>query len=401
MGGTQNSQNIQNTPKADPIADGAETGRDAIRAHDNKPENMTAIGADRAAANTTTSHTGTQPKQCVEDLADCTRDDIHFQRRVVGLNYDGDVTIQDILAGCSSTGYQATNLSYAIDEVIRMRQSRAKVYFGCTSNMVSSGLREAICYMARHRHFEVFVCTGGGIEEDLIKCLDDTYVADFNLDGKELRENGWNRIGNLAIHNDNYCKFERWFNSAMDELLSGHTAEYPHPSEYTVDDPLTTTPSQFIRYLGRRIDDERSILYWCYKQGISVYSPAITDGSIGDMLTFYRRRGAFRLDIVEDIYNINTECLTGRENGAIILGCGLIKHHILNANLFNNGLEYCVLINTASEYDGSDAGASLNEACSWGKVKPGRGCVKVHGDASIIFPLLICGAYKSSHGSRL
>ena len=40
---------------------------------------------------------------------------------------------------------------------------------------------------------DVIVTTAGGIEEDLIKCLGDTYLGDFALPGKELREQGINR----------------------------------------------------------------------------------------------------------------------------------------------------------------------------------------------------------------
>lgn len=44
--------------------------------------------------------------------------------------------------------------------------------------------------------------------------------------------------------------------------------------------------------------------------------------------------------------------------GAVILGGGLIKHHICNANLMRNGADYAVYVNTANEWDGSDAGRS-------------------------------------------
>lgn len=42
--------------------------------------------------------------------------------------------------------------------------------------------------------------TAGGIEEDLIKCLAHTYLGDFNLSGKELRQRGINR---LTVHSMN------------------------------------------------------------------------------------------------------------------------------------------------------------------------------------------------------
>ena len=61
--------------------------------------------------------------------------------------------------------------------------------------------------------------TAGGIEEDIIKCLAPTLVGDFNLDGEFLRANGINRIGNLLVPNDNYCKFENWLTPILDEML--------------------------------------------------------------------------------------------------------------------------------------------------------------------------------------
>ena len=54
---------------------------------------------------------------------------------------------------------------------------------------------------------DVLVTTAGGVEEDIIKCLAQTYLGDFALDGRELRRKGLNRIGNLVVPNENYCKY--------------------------------------------------------------------------------------------------------------------------------------------------------------------------------------------------
>lgn len=61
--------------------------------------------------------------------------------------------------------------------------------------------------------------TAGGVEEDFIKCLAPTYVGDFYLDGKTLRDRGINRIGNLLVPNDNYCLFEDWVTPILDQML--------------------------------------------------------------------------------------------------------------------------------------------------------------------------------------
>ncbi|KAF6162608.1 hypothetical protein GIB67_003154, partial [Kingdonia uniflora] len=53
-----------------------------------------------------------------------------------------------------------------------------------------------------------------------------------------------------------------------------------------------------------------------------------------------------------------------KKMGMIILGGGLPKHHIYNANMFCNGADYAVFINTAQEFDGSDSDACPDEAVS-------------------------------------
>ena len=55
------------------------------------------------------------------------------------------------------------------------------------------------------------VTTCGGIEEDIMKLLADHYIGDFALDGKKLREQGLNRIGNLIVPNNNYSLLEACF----------------------------------------------------------------------------------------------------------------------------------------------------------------------------------------------
>ncbi|KAJ0798099.1 Deoxyhypusine synthase [Helianthus annuus] len=83
-----------------------------------------------------------------------------------------------------------------------------------------------------------------------------------------------------------------------------------------------------------------------------------------------------------------------RKTGMIILGGGLPKHHICNANMMRNGADYAVFINyTAQEFDGSDSGARPDEAVSWGKIRASAKSVKVHCDATVAFPLLVAETF--------
>lgn len=133
-------------------------------------------------------------------------------------------------------------------------QTRCNIFLGYTSNLISSGLREVILHLVKHKHVAAIVTTAGGIEEDFIKCLGKTYLADFNMDGAELRKKGMNRIGNLIVPNDNYCKFEDWLTPILDAMLTEQK-----------ESRQVWTPSSFIRRLGKEINSEESVYYWAYK----------------------------------------------------------------------------------------------------------------------------------------
>jgi len=251
---------------------------------------------------------------------------------------------------------------------------KTTIFLGFTSNLISSGLRETLRWLVEHKHVSVIVTTAGGVEEDFIKCLAQTYLGSFTTSDAALREQGMNRIGNLVVPNSNYCDFEDWVIPILNAMLEEQEASK------ATEEPIYWTPSKVIARLGKEINDERSVYYWAYKNDIPVFCPALTDGSLGDMLYFHTFKSSpaqLRIDIVEDIRRINTTAVRAKRAGMIILGGGIVKHHIANACLMRNGAESAVFINTAQEFDGSDAGARPDEAVSWGKIKAGADSVKV------------------------
>ena len=191
-----------------------------------------------------------------------------------------------------------------------------------------------------------------------------------------------NRIGNLIVPNSNYCAFEDWVVPILDKMLEEQEASKKEAMAKNGEDDeaLHWTPSKLIHRLGKEIDNEQSVYYWAYKNDIPVFCPALTDGSLGDMLYFHTFKSSpkqLRIDIVEDLRRINTLAVRAARAGMIILGGGVVKHHIANACLMRNGAESAVYINTGQEFDGSDAGARPDEAVSWGKIKPNAQSVKV------------------------
>ncbi|CAA2965522.1 deoxyhypusine synthase [Olea europaea subsp. europaea] len=66
---------------------------------------------------------------------------------------------------------------------------------------------------------------------------------------------------------------------------------------------------------------------------------------------------------------------------------------ICNANMMLNCGDYAAFTNTPLEFDGSDSGAHLDEAVSWGKIRGSAESIKVHCDATIAFPLLVAETF--------
>ncbi|KAL2041763.1 hypothetical protein N7G274_005547 [Stereocaulon virgatum] len=310
---------------------------------------------------------------------------------------DRDITASELVADMTDMGFQASAVADAARMINNMRDYRdsdegtkTTIFLGYTSNLVSSGLRSTLRYLIEHNHVSAVVTTAGGVEEDLIKCLGHTYMSSFSAKGAELREKGMNRIGNLVVPNSNYCAFQDWVIPIFDAMLEEQEASKND------EEPLVWTPSKVIARLGKEINDESSICYWAYKNNIPIFSPALTDGSIGDMLYFHTWKTdpkVLTIDITRDIRHINDIAMKAHRSGMIILGGGLIKHHIANANLMRNGAEHAVYINTAQEFDGSDAGARPDEAVSWGKIAADGESVKVYAEATVVFPLIVAATF--------
>ncbi|EFN80600.1 Probable deoxyhypusine synthase [Harpegnathos saltator] len=292
---------------------------------------------------------------------------------VKGYDFNNGLDYHEILKAMRFSGFQATNFGLAVEEIKQMLNQRdipliedqidsleedefikrkysCTIFLGYTSNMV-----------------DCIVTTAGGVEEDLIKCLAPTYLGKFSYDGKLLREKGLNRIGNLIVPNDNYCLFEDWVMPILDAMLAEQIKQ-----------GTLWTPSKIITKLGEEINNEESIYYWAAKNKIPVFCPALTDGSFGDMMFFHSfKNPGLVVDILADLKRLNTISLKAVTSGMVIIGGGVIKHHICNANLMRNGADFAVFLNTSSEFDGSDSGARPDEAISWGKIRKNANPVKV------------------------
>lgn len=273
-----------------------------------------------------------------------------------------------------------------IKDIEERKKVKCTIFLAYTSNMISCGVREVIKYLVQHKLVDIITTTGGGIEEDFIKCLAPSYIGSFDLKGTELRAQGLNRIGNTLVPNANYVKFENWIMPILNAALAEQEAGFQW------------SPSKLIQRLGNEIQDTDSVYYWAAKNNIPVLCPGITDGSIGDMLFMHAYNGkGLSLDVVSDIRVISDYAMNAKKSGMIILGGALPKHHTCNANMLRNGADYAVYINTGLEHEGSDTGASPDEAVSWGKIKGSAEPVKLFSEVSLVFPIIVAESFVKYH----
>ncbi|XP_074513033.1 deoxyhypusine synthase-like isoform X2 [Sebastes fasciatus] len=333
--------------------------------------------------------------------------------KVQGYDFNRGVDYSALLKSYCTTGLQATNVGLAVQQLNNMIERRQQpmkavnghveedpstcpclqsctIFLSYTSNLISSGVRESIRYLAEHKMVDVLATSAGGIEEDLIKCLAPLYIGDFSMRGEDLYKKGHNRNGNTLMPEENYIKFDKWMTPILKEMLLEQNTQ-----------GARWTPSKVIHRLGKEINNPESVYYWAYKNNIPVFCPALTDGAIGDLFFLFSvENPGCIVDIVEDISKLNNLAVAANSTGMIALGGGVAKHQICNANSWRDGADYAVYVNTAQEFDGCDSGASPDEAVSWGKIRAEAKPVKVFADASIIFPLLVAETF-AAHANQM
>lgn len=287
------------------------------------------------------------------------------------------MSIEGCVDSFGSLGYQAVELNEAVNVVLKMKRSCAKVFLTFTSNMVTSGLRGFFAQLCNLKIPNILVTTSGSIEEDIMKSLGEEFsISDFNADDVQLHERGENRIGNLVIRNESYMKFEDLMNNYLEKI-------YSKKKRISV--------SELLFEIGLMLDDSSSILYQAAKNNISIYCPGIADSSFGfQLFMFQQKHPDFIVDSIEDIGKVVTDLSFDEKKGLISLGGSTSKHYAIFAALLSGGFDYAVYMTTSHASSGSLSGATTQEAKSWGKLKDDAEAATVNGDVTITFPLMMC-----------
>ena len=274
-------------------------------------------------------------------------------------------------------GFGAKNVSTAVDILRTMLADKSCYKFiSFPACIVATGLRGALAQAISKGWFDAVITTCGTMDHDLARAWGGNYYhGSFELDDEKLHRIEVNRLGNVLVPNESYgVPLEKHMNPVLEELAK---------------EKQDWSGRELVQQFGKRLDDENSIVYQCAKRNVPVFIPGITDGAFGTNLVWFSQDHKFKLDLLSDERELADIAFKHKVTGALMVGGGISKHHVIWWGQFKGGLDYAVYITTASQYDGSLSGARLQEAVSWGKVKETARYVTVDGDATIILPLVL------------
>ena len=276
-----------------------------------------------------------------------------------------------------SGGFTSQKLADAADIVEKMvRNKDCLRILSFPACIMATGTRGVIVDMVRNGYVDLIITTCGTLDHDLSRTWRAYYKGDFMMDDEKLRENEISRLGNVLVPDECYGLI-------LEEKLAPMFEEI-------FKDTLSLSTHEIIDQVGARLDNEDSLLYQCHKHNVPVFVPGITDGSFGCQLwMYYQMHRKLRIDLFGDEQMLSEMTDEAKETGAIIIGGGISKHHVIWWNQFRGGLDYAIYLTTAQEFDGSLSGAQIREAVSWGKVKPDAKKMTVEGDATISLPIIM------------
>jgi deoxyhypusine synthase len=144
--------------------------------------------------------------------------------------------------------------------------------------------------------------------------------------------------------------------------------------------------------IGKHLNDENSILRTAYRKKVPIICPGIQDSMLGMNLWTYSTLKTLKIDQLKDLTKLSEIVFEARKAGAIIIGGGLPKHHLLVANTLRGGVDAAIQITMDRPEAGGLSGAPLEEAISWRKIRSEKKITTLIGDATILFPLIVAAA---------
>jgi len=291
------------------------------------------------------------------------------------------MSVGELVREMGATGVLGAGRIGEASEIVAemFRDQRCTVFLTLAGPLVPGGLRKVIADLLEGGYVDVIVTTGANLVHDMVEALGfKHYMGTFQADDKRLKDEEIGRIGDIYVEQRAFQSLENWMYKVLDEL----------PSEVK----RRVSIADLLAEIGRRLPDKNSILATAARKGVPIICPAFLDSIAGFHLWIYGQNGKIGIDPLLDVSKLMDKVYEAERTGIIILGGGVPKHFALFANTFREGVDLAIQITMDRPEPGGLSGATLEEAVSWGKVKPEGKAVTVICDVTIAFPLIVAAA---------
>jgi len=253
------------------------------------------------------------------------------------------------------------------------------VFLTIAGALVPAGMRKIIRDLIEKEYVNIIVSTGASMVHDMVEALGHRHdVGTFSAEDKKLKDEDVGRIGDIYIEQRAFRHLEKWMYKILENI--------PEEKRSHI------SVAELLSIIGKQIRDPESILAAAAERNVSIICPAFVDSIAGFHLWVFGQDKKLGIDPLLDTSRIMDKVYEAKKVGIIILGGGVPKHFALFANTFREGVDLAVQITMDRPEPGGLSGASLEEAISWGKIKPEGKGVTVICDATIAFPLIIAAA---------
>jgi deoxyhypusine synthase len=245
--------------------------------------------------------------------------------------------------------------------------------------IIPGGLRTIITDLVDDRLLDGVVTTGANVTHDFLESLGHRHiVGSETADDSELKRRGLSRIYDLLVTQKAIEHLEKTTHRMLDRI--------PEAKRKNI------ASHELLWEFGKQITDKHSLIQTAEKRRVPIFCPGIFDSMLGLNLWTYSRLKPLFINPFKDFSRLVDLTYERKRVGAVILGGGMPKHHLLISNSYRGGVDAAIQITLDRPDGGGASGAPLEEAISWGKIKSPKKLVTIVGDATVVFPLLTLAA---------
>ncbi len=305
------------------------------------------------------------------------KDDCH---KITHMKLKKDMKVSELIQEMGNTNvlgagrlYRATTLFSKM-----LNDSDMNIFLSLAGPMIPGGMRNIVTNLIKEGHIRVLICSGANLTHDLLESFGGSHYRDYGVDDVKLHEFGLGRISDVYADSKDFEIFEKEITKLITEFSK---------------EKETYSIQEFLYKIGLSITDENSFIKAAADNNVAIYAPGIIDSMLGLQLWMFNQTDNLALDVVADMNHLSDIVFEKEKIGAVMLGGGLPKHYTLASSLLKDGVDAGIQITMDRSETGSLSGAPLEEAKSWAKAKAESNLVTVIGDATVLFPLMVAGAY--------